>query len=115
MIIEKLLDEKNLTESEKQIAHYLLEKSHYINQLTCEELGKVSFTSQSSVSRLCKKLGFITFREFLTSLMIERNEYFKTLNLRPLLLLIFIHHMKIPKLPFLLYILKQWLYKSFIR
>ncbi|WP_154888016.1 MurR/RpiR family transcriptional regulator [Longibaculum muris] len=80
MIIEKLLDEKNLTESEKQIAHYLLEKSHYINQLTCEELGKVSFTSQSSVSRLCKKLGFITFREFLTSLMIERNEYFKTLN-----------------------------------
>ena len=57
---------KKLTESEKQIAHYLLEKSHYINQLTCEELGKVSFTSQSSVSRLCKKLGFITFREFLT-------------------------------------------------
>lgn len=77
MIIEQLLNEDNLTESEKHIAHYILDKSHDIDNLTSTEFGKASFSSQSSVIRFYKKLGFTSYREFISALIIERNEYFK--------------------------------------
>lgn len=77
MIIEQLLAEDNLTVSEKQIAHFILNKDHAIEHLTSSQLGEKSLSSQSSVIRLYKKLGFKTYREFLAALIIERNEYFK--------------------------------------
>lgn len=77
MIIDKLLDENNLTASEKCIAKYLLDKNNNLENMTSLELGKRSFTSQSAVIRLSKKLGMKTYREFLSKLIVERNEYFK--------------------------------------
>ena len=77
MIIEKLLSEENLTESEKQIAHFILDKTNKIDNLTSTQLGKASYSSQSSVMRLCRKLGFESYRAFISVLTIERNEYFK--------------------------------------
>lgn len=77
MIIDKLLEEKNLTSSEKSIAKFLLDKNNDLENLTSLELGKRSFTSQSAVMRLSKKLGMKTYREFLSKLIVERNEYFK--------------------------------------
>ncbi|MFR7593019.1 MAG: MurR/RpiR family transcriptional regulator [Longibaculum sp.] len=77
MIIEKLIEENNLTESEKQIGKYILNKNNDLSLLTSVELGKRSYTSQSTVIRLYKKLGFKTYREFISNLILERNEYFK--------------------------------------
>ena len=77
MIIEKLIDQDHLTETEKHIANYLLDKNNNIENLTSTELGKKSFTSQSAVIRLYKKIGAKTFREFISALILERNEYFK--------------------------------------
>lgn len=81
MIIEKLLNEKELTEAEKCIAKYVLQKENNIENITSTELGKRSFTSQSSVIRLYKKLGIKTYREFLSILLLERNEYFKVTDI----------------------------------
>jgi len=81
MIIEKLIDEKGLSESEKQIARFILNKENNIADLTSTELGKRSFSSQSTVIRLYKKLGMKTYREFISKLIIERNEFFKSHNL----------------------------------
>lgn len=77
MIIDLLLNENNLTETEKHLAHYILDKNNNLENITSIELGKQSFTSQSAVTRLYKKLGMKTYREFISTLIIERNEYFK--------------------------------------
>ncbi|WP_044600016.1 MurR/RpiR family transcriptional regulator [Candidatus Stoquefichus massiliensis] len=76
MIIERLIDEKELTESEKQIGYYILDKNNEL-AMTSVELAKRSYTSQSTVMRLYKKLGFQSYREFISQLILERNEYFK--------------------------------------
>lgn len=72
MIIEHLLDDNNLTNTEKSIAQFLLNKDQKINNLTSSELGKQSYTSQAAVTRLYKKLGFNNFREFLSTLILEK-------------------------------------------
>ena len=76
MIIEKLIDKDVLSDTEKQIAHYILNKENHIENLTSIELGKKSYTSQSSVVRLYKKLGMKSYREFISQVIVERNEYF---------------------------------------
>ena len=76
MIIHFLNKEDHLTNAEKSIAKYLLDKENNINHLTSSELGRLSFTSQAAVTRLYKKLGYRNFREFLSRLIIERKEYF---------------------------------------
>lgn len=81
MIIEKLIDEEGLSESEKQIARFILNKDNNIADLTSTELGKKSFSSQSTVIRLYKNLGIKTYREFISRLVIERNEFFKSHDL----------------------------------
>lgn len=45
--------------------------------MTSSELGRKSYTSQAAVTRFYKKLGFKTYREFLSTLIIERHDYFK--------------------------------------
>ena len=51
MIIEHLLDDNNLTNTEKSIAQFLLNKDQKINNLTSSELGKqLYFTSGSNPS-----------------------------------------------------------------
>ena len=82
MIIEKLENNNNLTDSEKLIANYLLNKETRLEGLTSTELGKQSFSSQSAVIRLYKKLGIKNYREFITTLAIERKEYFRTQDLQ---------------------------------
>ncbi len=80
MIIEQLKDEKHLTDSEKLIANYILDKSNNINNMASTHLAKATFTSQSTVVRLYQKMGFKSYREFMTVLAIEREDYFKSNN-----------------------------------
>ncbi len=78
MIIEKLLDEKKLTDTEKQIARYLLDESNNIENMTSTELAKKAYASQSTVVRLYKKIGIPSYREFIMKLSMEKYEYYKT-------------------------------------
>ena len=81
MIIEKLIDKEVLSETERQIAQYILNKENVIEDITSTELGKRSYTSQSAVTRLYKKLGVKTYREFLSKVIVERKEYFDTIDI----------------------------------
>lgn len=87
MIIEKLMDKEELSETEKQIAQYILNKENNIEDITSTELGKRSYTSQSAVTRLYKKLGVKTYREFISKAIVERNEYFNNKDIFDQLLL----------------------------
>lgn len=77
MIIEKMMDESNLTETEKQIKRFILDSHNDISSMTSQELGRKSYTSQASIVRFYKKMGFQHYRDFISSLNIERQEYFK--------------------------------------
>ena len=77
MVIEKILEAKNLTVTETQIRDFILNAENDISSMTSCELGQKSFTSQASVMRFYKKLGYKRYRDFISELNIERQEYFK--------------------------------------
>lgn len=64
MILEKLGNPNNLTTQEKLIASYILDNPDKVKSVSSRELAKLTYTSQSTVIRLCRKLGFDSFKEF---------------------------------------------------
>lgn len=48
--------------------------------MTSTELAKAAYTSQSTVVRLYQKMGFKSYREFMTILAIEKQDYLNTEN-----------------------------------
>lgn len=74
MILYQLEECKEFTNTEKQIAQYVLNQLNEINSLSAENLGKLSFTSKASVIRFCKKLGLSGYEEFKTKLSKEVSE-----------------------------------------
>ena len=52
MILEQLKETENFTSSERMIAKYVLEHAEH---LTASDLAKESYTSKTTVIRLCKK------------------------------------------------------------
>ena len=64
-------------EVESYIRDFILNSENDISSMTSYELGQKSFTSQASVMRFYKKLGYQRYRDFISELNIERQEYFK--------------------------------------
>lgn len=54
-IYNLLLYANNLTETEKLLANYILENQEQVAGMSLDELAKVSFSSISTIHRLCKK------------------------------------------------------------
>lgn len=52
------------TESEKRIIEYVLENSSKVIKMTIRDLANSTFSSASTVSRLCKKVGYDGFLDF---------------------------------------------------
>ena len=74
MIIEQLKAMDGFTNSEKAIADYLISTADNIFHFSAEELAKVTFTSKSTLLRLCKKVGCSSYRQFMHELEIELRE-----------------------------------------
>ena len=53
-----------LSRIEKSILKYCLRNIEEVSAMTAEELAKETFTSQATISRMAKKLGFKGFQEF---------------------------------------------------
>ena len=56
MIIDKMCALKNLTSQEKAVVEYILDNPKDLLDMNVSELAKASYTSSSTVIRLCKKL-----------------------------------------------------------
>lgn len=61
----------NLTVQEQHIIDYILEHPDQLFDLTANELAKVTFTSPSTIIRLCKKLGTKGFPDFQIKFALE--------------------------------------------
>lgn len=57
--------------SEQRVAHYILEHAQNTVGLTVKELAKKSGTSEASVIRFCKTIGFDGYRDFALQLATE--------------------------------------------
>lgn len=64
MLIEKLKDQKNFTNHEKDVARYILENPDKIPEMSTGELAKASYTSKATIVRFVQKLDFKNYQEF---------------------------------------------------
>ena len=67
-VLEHYEENDQLTETEKSAARYILEHMGECCYLTAEEVGKRSFTSGSTVTRLAKKIGYRGFSDMKVAL-----------------------------------------------
>lgn len=63
-IIEKLSTKDHFSNSEKQLADFILENKEKVLSMSVQELSKITYTSTSSVVRLCRKIDLEGFQDF---------------------------------------------------
>lgn len=63
-IIDLLDNETLFTKNELEIVHYIKENPQAVILMTIKELAQVTFSSNASIIRLCRKLGYKGFRDF---------------------------------------------------
>lgn len=78
MLIDLLTNKTNFSHNEKIIADYILEHQSSIIDLTAQDIADKTYTSKSTVIRLCKKIGCKGYKEFQKILLLEFNLYEKT-------------------------------------
>lgn len=60
------------TNTEREIINYILENADDIVGQSIHEVARNSFTSPTSITRLCKKMGYSGYRSFQEALIAER-------------------------------------------
>lgn len=63
-ILDKLVAKDHFSNSEKQLADFILENKDSVLSMSVQELSKITYTSTSSVVRLCRKIDLQGFQEF---------------------------------------------------
>lgn len=63
-VLTKLKDQTNFTNTEMRIADYVVQNITKIPTIYIEDLAKLTYTSHSTIIRLCKKMGYDGFRSF---------------------------------------------------
>lgn len=64
LIIEKLNLKEAMSDTEKNIADFLLNQGIKISKYSTRNLAESTYTSPATIIRLCKKLGFKGFNDF---------------------------------------------------
>ncbi len=75
LLLEKLKDKSQFSSLDLSIVEYVLEHPKEVTDLTVEELAKVTYTSPSSIVRLCKKLEMKGYADFRIKLATEINTF----------------------------------------
>lgn len=71
LLVHKMKYIDNLTDQEQHIIDYILKHPDKLFDLTTSELAKATFTSSSTIIRLCKKLGAKGFPDFQIKFALE--------------------------------------------
>lgn len=74
-ILNKMRSIKDLTPSERHIVDYIFSNLHEASNMGIMELGEKSFTSTTTVKRLCHKLGIDSYTDFRVRLSAEIENY----------------------------------------
>ncbi|MEK3991646.1 MurR/RpiR family transcriptional regulator [Robertmurraya sp. FSL R5-0851] len=71
MLIKKMKFMYNLTSQEQYIVNYILENPSVVFHSTANELAKLTYSSSSTIVRLCKKLGLKGYPDFQLKFALE--------------------------------------------
>ena len=63
-LLDDLKKASQLTERENDIRSYFLSHPEYIADMSCRDIGEVTYTSASSVTRFCQKFGCKGYPDF---------------------------------------------------
>lgn len=74
MLLERLEQQVNFTNHEKEVACYILENMDKVPGMSSGELARASLTSKATVVRLSQKLGLSGYQEFKLKLVEEINQ-----------------------------------------
>ncbi|MCD7756329.1 MAG: MurR/RpiR family transcriptional regulator [Firmicutes bacterium] len=74
-ILIKMAEIKDLSPSERHVADYILEHYKDVCSMGIVELSEKTFTSTTTVKRLCRKLGIDSYTSFRMMLSAAQNQY----------------------------------------
>lgn len=74
-ILIKMAEIKDLSPSERHVVNYILDNYQDVCNMGIVELGERSFTSTTTVKRLCRKLGIDSYTSFRVLLSAARDNY----------------------------------------
>lgn len=63
-IKEALIKQEKFTDSEKELANFILKKKEKILNMSVQEISEQTYTSTSAVVRLCRKINLKGFKDF---------------------------------------------------
>lgn len=63
-IIDQIQQREDFTETEQEVIRYLMQNSGAMEQLTIRKVAEDTYSSNASVIRFCRKLGYQGFRAF---------------------------------------------------
>lgn len=78
-VVSKIISmQPSLTASENEIGQYVVHHTEAVSSSTITEMAKNTNTSEASINRFCKKLGFKGFQSFKIALVQEN--FYNTMN-----------------------------------
>lgn len=79
-IIKQLQDKKDFNGSEKDLADYILKNKENVLNISIQNLSTNTFTSTSSIVRLCRKIGLKGFKDFKIQLSAELQKHYNDIS-----------------------------------
>ena len=76
LLINRLKNQENLSDTEKQIANYVLENPEETTKMTIHELSLKTFASAATITRFCQKMHTDGFPEFKIELAREMSHFY---------------------------------------
>lgn len=76
-LLMKMRSVKDLSPSERHVVDYIFDNLHEVQNIGIVELSQKTFTSTSTVKRLCSKLGIDSYIDFRLQLSIDLKSYLK--------------------------------------
>ncbi len=75
ILMNRLRETENYTYAEQEIMNFILENPKLVTEVTIEKLAELTYSSPSSIVRLCKKLGMKGYADFKIKLASEINTF----------------------------------------
>lgn len=83
-ILKMLKEQRNFNDSEKILADYILENPQTVLEQSIQKLAQATFTSTSTIVRLCRKIGLKGFKDFRIKLAADlQMKYDESLDVDP--------------------------------
>jgi Transcriptional regulators len=79
-IINQLKAQNNFNGSEKDLAEYILKNKEAVLNLSIQKLATNTFSSTSTVVRLCRKIGLKGFKDFKIKLSAELQKHYDDIS-----------------------------------